>query len=58
MIRVFTPGAGGVGDPRKRPPEYVLRDVMEGKVSVEGALQDYGVQIEERDGRYVVAAHI
>ena len=54
VIRVFTPGAGGVGDPKKRPAERVLQDVMEGKVSIEGALQDYGVQIEGHDGQYSV----
>ena len=54
VIRGFTPGAGGVGDPKKRPAERVLQDVMEGKVSIEGALQDYGVQIEGHDGQYSV----
>lgn len=45
VIRVVTPGAGGYGDPRKRPAEKVLKDVVEGKVSVQAARDDYGVVI-------------
>jgi len=33
----------GHGDPYRRPPEAVLRDVIEGYVSVEVARADYGV---------------
>lgn len=43
IIRVITPGAGGYGDPLKRPSELVLKDVIEGKVSVEMARKLYGV---------------
>ena len=45
MIRVVTPGAGGYGDPKKRPAEKVLKDVIEGKVSVQAAREQYGVVI-------------
>ena len=45
VIRVFTPGAGGVGDPKKRPKENVIRDVREQKVSVEAAERDYGIKL-------------
>jgi N-methylhydantoinase B len=38
-------GGGGFGDPLKREPRYVLRDVREEKVSIAHALQDYGVVI-------------
>ncbi|MBI2916507.1 MAG: hydantoinase B/oxoprolinase family protein [Chloroflexi bacterium] len=37
------PAGGGFGDPLERDPEAVLRDVQEGYVSVEAALQLYGV---------------
>lgn len=45
IIRVETPGAGGYGDPMKREPEKVLKDVIEKKVSVEAAKKDYGVVV-------------
>jgi N-methylhydantoinase B len=37
------PGGGGLGDPRKRPLDLVLRDVQAGLVSKEVARRDYGV---------------
>jgi N-methylhydantoinase B len=45
VVSLRTPGAGGYGDPFKRPPELVLRDVRDGKVSIQGAMRDYGVVI-------------
>ncbi len=45
IIRVVTPGAGGYGDPKKRPAEKVLKDVVERKVSIQAARDDYGVVI-------------
>ena len=36
-------GGGGFGDPLKREPERVLRDVVEEKVARAGAERDYGV---------------
>jgi N-methylhydantoinase B len=43
LIRIRTTGGGGWGDPLERPVEEVVRDLRWGKVSVEGALRDYGV---------------
>lgn len=43
IIRVYTPGAGGFGDPKKRPVEKVLQDIAENKVSLEAAKDLYGV---------------
>jgi len=43
LLRVSTPGGGGFGDPRTRPPARVLHDVAEGKVSAESARSVYGV---------------
>jgi len=34
-------GGGGYGDPAKRDPELLARDLREGKVSAEGAQRDY-----------------
>jgi N-methylhydantoinase B len=43
VIRIRTTGGGGWGDPLNRPPEKVAADVRDGKVSAEGARDDYGV---------------
>lgn len=40
------PGGGGYGDPRKRPVERVLTDVIDGYVSIGCARDDYGVAVE------------
>jgi N-methylhydantoinase B len=54
VIRIRTTGGGGWGDPLTRPPEMVLRDVQWGKVSVDGALADYGVVVAGEAGSYRV----
>ena len=43
VMRVWTSGGGGYGDPLERPAEDVHADVLDGRVSVEGAARDYGV---------------
>ncbi len=43
IVRVVTTGGGGWGDPLEREPELVLRDVIEGKVSLAAARDGYGV---------------
>lgn len=45
-IHLRLPGGGGYGDPRKRPPEDVARDVENGYVSAEEAERRYGVRPE------------
>ena len=40
-----TAGGGGWGDPKQRDPQQVRADVIEGKLTVEGALAHYGVSI-------------
>jgi N-methylhydantoinase B len=45
MLDCFQPGGGGYGDPLARPLEYVIDDVIDGLVSVEGARRDYGVAV-------------
>ncbi len=45
VFRHELPGAGGWGSPLSRDPQAVLADVREGKVSIDGALRDYGVVI-------------
>jgi N-methylhydantoinase B len=43
IVRVVTTGGGGWGDPLEREPEWVVRDVIDGKVSPEAAREEYGV---------------
>jgi N-methylhydantoinase B len=43
LIRIRTTGGGGWGDPLRRDPALVVRDVVWRKVSPEAALRDYGV---------------
>ena len=50
VVRVVTTGGGGWGDPLQRELELVLRDVIEGRVSLASAEKDYGVVLKEGDG--------
>ncbi|WP_131735524.1 hydantoinase B/oxoprolinase family protein [Actinomadura roseirufa] len=45
--RHVTAGGGGHGSPFEREPERVLEDVLDGKVTQEGAERDYGVVIRD-----------
>ncbi|HML31043.1 MAG TPA: hydantoinase B/oxoprolinase family protein, partial [Hyphomicrobium sp.] len=42
-------GGGGLGDPLRRDPDAVLKDVVEGYVSIARAKKDYGVVVVEVD---------
>lgn len=44
-VETALPGGAGYGDPLARDPEAVLRDVVNGYVSLEAAERDYGVVI-------------
>ena len=44
-VELVLPGGGGYGEPRARPPEAVLRDVVYGYVSLAAAEAEYGVVI-------------
>ena len=46
MVWVRTPGGGGYGDPFKRSPQAVFKDVRLGRVSIEQAHKFYGVIVE------------
>jgi N-methylhydantoinase B len=45
IVRVVTTGGGGWGDPLEREPALVLADVVEGRVSLDRAHDDYGVML-------------
>jgi N-methylhydantoinase B len=44
-VQLNLPGGGGYGDPFRRPAALVLRDVVNGYVSLEAAEREYGVVI-------------
>ena len=50
-----TPGGGGYGDPRKRPPEQVAQDFAAGLISRRSLKRDYGVVLK-RDGAVDIEA--
>jgi N-methylhydantoinase B len=54
VIRIRTTGGGGWGDPLERGYAAVLRDVVWGKVSVDGARNDYGVILTGNPEEYTV----
>jgi N-methylhydantoinase B len=45
IVRVVTTGGGGWGDPLEREPDLVLRDIIDGKISLAAARDDYGVVV-------------
>ena len=47
VIRIRTTGGGGWGDPLDREVAAVVADVRDGKVSADGAREDYGVVIAQ-----------
>jgi N-methylhydantoinase B len=47
LLDCFSPGGGGYGDPHTRPVEWVVEDVADGYVTVDGAARDYGVAVVE-----------
>jgi len=47
-LAVFTSGGGGYGDPLERDAKLVLRDVLDGRVSLKAAADDYGIVINEQ----------
>ena len=46
-VAVFTPGAGGYGDPRERDRAQVVRDMREGRISRQAAMETYGLTDDE-----------
>jgi N-methylhydantoinase B len=57
-LQFATPGGGGWGHPFDRPPHLVESDVRDGFVSIESALEDYGVMIDRRTLRVDTAATV
>jgi N-methylhydantoinase B len=57
-VRHTTAAAGGYGDPLRRDPDLVLADVIDGKVTPEGAERDYGVVVRRAPWRIDTAATV
>jgi len=56
QVKIVAPGGGGWGNPLAREPERVLQDVVEGFVTPEAALRDYGLQVSEQGpGNFVIS---
>jgi N-methylhydantoinase B len=45
VVTIVSGGGGGFGDPLDRPSDLVLGDVLNGKVTPDGARQGYGVVV-------------
>ena len=54
VFRHIMAGGGGYGDPLKRKPDLVLKDVIEEKVTIAGAKEDYGVIIIKTAEKFLV----
>jgi N-methylhydantoinase B len=46
VLEFCSPGSGGWGNPLERDPRLVLKDVLDGKVSLASARDDYGVVMD------------
>ncbi len=56
VYRQHAGGGGGYGDPRERPVQQVIDDVLDGLLSVEAAYSDYGVAFDPATGSFDAAA--
>lgn len=54
VFELTSQGGGGFGDPFERAPEQVKDDVVNGFVSIERALEDYGVVLKTQDRGVVI----
>jgi N-methylhydantoinase B len=54
VFRHVMAGGGGYGDPLERDPALVLRDLEQGRVTLEHAREAYGVVVAADDGRFAV----
>lgn len=46
VFEIFESGGGGYGDPKRRPVEKVVKDVVDGLVTAEHAEAEYGVAVD------------
>jgi N-methylhydantoinase B len=51
VVSLRLPGAGGYGSPQHRERRRLLQDVRDGKVTLDGARRDYGVEVAPDEWR-------
>ncbi|MGI6169689.1 MAG: hydantoinase B/oxoprolinase family protein [Christensenellales bacterium] len=56
VLCCMSPGAGGYGDPLKRDKALIFRDLEQGMISKESAMQDYGLSEKDLNGREIYQA--
>jgi N-methylhydantoinase B/oxoprolinase/acetone carboxylase alpha subunit len=56
-LQIKTPSAGGYGNPLDRIPEKVLEDVFDEFISIETAMNIYGVVLDEKLGLDILATN-
>jgi N-methylhydantoinase B len=54
IVRLETPGGGGLGDPLQRDPQRVLNDVRNGYVTQQKAREVYRVAMDSVDGDFSI----
>jgi N-methylhydantoinase B len=54
IVKVVRPGGGGLGNPHHRPAQKVLEDFLDGYISFESVLKQYGIVIRNESGQWVV----
>ncbi len=54
VVRLETPGGGGLGNSLEREPARVLADVQNGYVTLQKAQELYGVVIEQKNGDFLI----
>jgi len=54
VVRLETPGGGGLGNPLERDPKVIRNDVRNGYVSKEKAEELYGVVIEKNKDEFLI----
>jgi N-methylhydantoinase B len=56
LIRLKTGAGGGYGNPLQRDPQRVISDVVDGYLTVDQAMKDYGVVVDPKSMTLDVAA--
>lgn len=49
ILSIRTPGSGGYGNPLERDPRMVVNDILDEKISIASAIEDYGVKFDPGD---------
>ena len=58
ILIIRTPGGGGYGPPQERDRKLVIRDLIEGKISLEEAEKVYGLSLEDIETKNLLRGRI